>query len=117
MAEIPIQELPQKIAGLLRSVMDVINIDPEKAPQEYVVVPHGKKIVQLAEEILFLESHNYKAAAPVIARAIYESLFKLTLALVRPELAAEKALREAETWTGDCGPQDDISLVAFEIGR
>ena len=31
--------------------------------------------------------------------------------------SVQKALREAETWTGDCGPQDDISLVAFEIGR
>jgi len=31
--------------------------------------------------------------------------------------SVQKALREVETWTGDCGPQDDISLVAFEIGR
>jgi sigma-B regulation protein RsbU (phosphoserine phosphatase) len=28
-----------------------------------------------------------------------------------------RVLREVETWAGDRGPQDDISLVAFEIGR
>jgi phosphoserine phosphatase RsbU/P len=28
-----------------------------------------------------------------------------------------RLLREVETWTGDRGPQDDISLVALEIGR
>ena len=26
--------------------------------------------------------------------------------------AVRKVLRDVETWTGDCGPQDDISLVA-----
>jgi phosphoserine phosphatase RsbU/P len=29
----------------------------------------------------------------------------------------QRVLRDVETWTGDRGPQDDISLVAFEIGR
>jgi sigma-B regulation protein RsbU (phosphoserine phosphatase) len=28
-----------------------------------------------------------------------------------------RVLREVETWTGDRGPQDDISLIALEIGR
>jgi sigma-B regulation protein RsbU (phosphoserine phosphatase) len=31
--------------------------------------------------------------------------------------AVRRVLREVESWTGDGGPQDDISLVAFEIGR
>jgi sigma-B regulation protein RsbU (phosphoserine phosphatase) len=31
--------------------------------------------------------------------------------------SVQRVLREAEAWTGDSGPQDDISLVAFEIGR
>lgn len=31
--------------------------------------------------------------------------------------AVRGVLRDAETWAGDRGPQDDISLVAFEIGR
>lgn len=28
-----------------------------------------------------------------------------------------RVLREVETWTGDRGPQDDISLIALEMGR
>jgi hypothetical protein len=94
--EIPIQELPLKGVGLLRAVMREISIDPEKQPQEYVLVLHARHIAKLAEEIVFLEAHNKKAAAPVIARAIYESLFKIGLALKNPELAAEKTLREME---------------------
>ena len=31
--------------------------------------------------------------------------------------AMRRVLRDVETWTGEPGPQDDISLVAFEIGR
>jgi hypothetical protein len=76
--------------------MREIQIDPEEQPQEYVLVLHARHITQLAEEIVFLEAHNHKAASPVIARAIYESLFKLALALENPKLAAEKALREME---------------------
>jgi hypothetical protein len=95
-AEIPVQDLPQKSAELLRDVMREIQIDPEVKPQEYVFVLHANHIVQLAEEIVFLESHNHRAASPVIGRAIYESLFKLALALEKPELAAEKVLREVE---------------------
>jgi phosphoserine phosphatase RsbU/P len=29
----------------------------------------------------------------------------------------QRVLRDVETWTGDRGPQDDISLLAFEIGE
>ena len=76
--------------------MREIHIDPEQQPQEYILVLHTRHIAQLAEEIVFLESHNHRAASPVIARAIYESLFKLALALEKPELATEKALREME---------------------
>lgn len=94
--EIPVQDLPLKSVELLRRVMHEIHIDPKQQPQEYVLVLHAKHIAQLAEEIIFLESHNHKAASPVIARAIYESLFKLALALENPKLAAEKALREME---------------------
>jgi len=94
--EIPVQDLPQKSAELLRDVMREIQIDPEENPQEFVFVLHAKHIIQLAEEIVFLESHNHRAASSVIARAIYESLFKLALALEKPNLAAEKALREIE---------------------
>lgn len=94
--EIPIQELPLRGVALLRAVMSEISIDPEKQPQEYVLVLHARHIAKLAEEIVFLEAHNKKAAAPVIARAIYESLFKIGLALKNPELAAEKTLREME---------------------
>jgi hypothetical protein len=28
-----------------------------------------------------------------------------------------KVLGKVENWAGEGGPQDDISLVAFEIGR
>jgi len=92
--EIPIQELPLKGVGLLRAVIREIDINPEKQPQEYVLVLHARHIAKLAEEIVFLEAHNKKAAAPVIARAIYESLFKIGLALKDPELGAEKTSRE-----------------------
>ena len=88
--------MPLKAVGLLRSIIQEIAIDPAKQPQEYVLVLHAGHIVKLAEEIVFLEAHNKKAAAPVIARAIYESLFKIGLALKSPELAAEKTLREME---------------------
>jgi len=94
--EIPIQELPLKGVELLRAIMREIQIDPEEQPQEYVLVLHARHIAKLAEEIVFLEAHNKTAAAPVIARAIYESLFKIGLALKNPELAAEKTLREME---------------------
>ena len=33
------------------------------------------------------------------------------------ELSVRRVVREAESWTGDGGPQDDISLVALEVGR
>lgn len=94
--EIPVQDLPLKGVELLRNVMRQIRIDPETQPQEYVLVLHARHIAQLAEEIVFLESHGHTAASPVIARAIFESLFKLALALHDPKLAAEKALREME---------------------
>jgi len=31
--------------------------------------------------------------------------------------AVRRVLRAVETWAGESGPQDDISLVAFEIDR
>jgi hypothetical protein len=95
-SEIPVQDLPHKGVELLRDVMREIKIDSKERPQEYIFVLHANHIVQLADEIVFLESHNYRAASSVIARAIYESLFKLALGLEKPELAAEKALREVE---------------------
>jgi len=57
---------------------------------------HAGHIADLAEEIVLLESQDHRAASPVIARAIYESLFKLGLALKNPELSAEYTLREVE---------------------
>jgi len=94
--DIPVQDLPLKGVALLNAVMHEIQINPETQPQEYVFVLHAKHIAQLGEEIVFLESNNRRAASPVIARAIFESLFKLALTLENPKLAAEKALREME---------------------
>lgn len=94
--EIPIQELPLKAVGLLRTVVEEIRIDPVERPQEYILTLHAAHIAKLAEEIVFLEANNKRAAAPVIARAVYESLFKIGLALKNPGLAAEKTLREFE---------------------
>jgi serine phosphatase RsbU (regulator of sigma subunit) len=34
-----------------------------------------------------------------------------------PSGAVRKVLRRVESWPGEKGPQDDISLVAFEIDR
>jgi phosphoserine phosphatase RsbU/P len=31
--------------------------------------------------------------------------------------AVRRVLRAIETWAGESGPQDDVSLVAFEIDR
>jgi hypothetical protein len=92
----PIEDLPLKSAHLLRGVARELRIDPADKPQEYLLILHAFHIVQLAEEIVFLLSHNHHTASPVIARAIYESLFKLGLVLEKPELSAEKALREME---------------------
>jgi hypothetical protein len=105
MTNIPVQDLPLKSVGLLRAVMQAIHIDPEEKPQEWVLVLHANHIAQLTEEVVFLESHNHEAAAPVIARAIYESLFKLGLVVANPELSAEQTLREFEwSWVQDDFP-------------
>ena len=57
MPKIPVQDLPLKSVGLLHAVMQEVHIDPKEKPQEYVLVLHAKHIAQLAEEIVFLESH------------------------------------------------------------
>jgi hypothetical protein len=97
MAErIPIEDLPLENVHLLRAVLEELNIEPAERPQEFVMSIHAKLVADLAEEIVLLESQNHRAASPVIARAIYESLFKLVLALKNPELSTEYTLREVE---------------------
>ncbi len=93
---IAVEDWPLNNVHLLRAVLRKLHIDHAERPPECVISLHAKLIADLAEELVLLESQNRHAASPAIARAIYESLFKLGLALKKPELSAEYTLREVE---------------------
>jgi hypothetical protein len=90
------EELPSTTADLLESVLRQLSISPAERPWEFLIKLHAKNILDLARDVIFLESHGHDAGAPVIARAMLESLFKLGVAVKDPELAARKTLLEFE---------------------
>ena len=90
------EELPSATEALLREVLQRLPTEPDDKPQEFIIHLHGTNLLQLAEDILFLQAHGHTASTLTVARAMLESLFKLGVAVANPSLAALKTLLEVE---------------------
>ncbi len=96
-------ELPEQSAVLLKEVLTNVLFDPATRPREFVIKLYAENLLRLAHDIIFLTSNDNTGAAPVIARAILESLFKVGVAAKDPDLATKWTILEIE-W-------DDIQMV------
>jgi hypothetical protein len=95
-----------KEAFLLRKAGDV---------REAFVYRHARKISNLAQDVLCLESHDQSNSCPIIVRAMLEGLFKLVAATKVPDAAVGIILSEVKTeiqkieeWIKVLGNNDDF---------
>jgi hypothetical protein len=93
--EIQPENLPSECVELIERILPQLPIKAEDGPA-FALVLHLKYLVALSRDAIFLESEGRNRSTPVIARAVLEALFKVTLALKAPEIAATQTLLELE---------------------
>jgi len=90
-------ELAEESLTLLTRVLDeAYRQAPENDLHGAFVYRHARNISDLGDDVLALELLERTSASRIVVRPMIESLFRIVVAVKRPEFAAEKLVAELE---------------------